>query len=477
MTQTLRFRRLRFPSRHTTAKAPIDQGGWGSFVTTFLLAIILTTGPLVLGAARLWIELPLLGVVALLFLVQGVRLTRKRPLGMKRRLDVIDLTVALFVVYAIARWLTSPVEYFSRIEVMAVVACAVVFLTCRYGMLNRTRCMALLYLLVVVGLGETVFGYYLSNHLDWSPFGPSETSQLHYAPRWVGSYESPNHFACFLVMVIGAALALGSFSKLAWPLRILFFYLAAMMFIGVMCSSSLTGWIALVAAIGALVIMGIRNGTRRWWVPVSGGAALIVVLGFLFTFSAVLRPLPVVHNLDLGGKLDPSARFQLVGEAIDIAQNHPVFGAGPGTSLFLAQAHQDAGSTNSPDYLQDDFLDCLDDYGLVGVALVLFFVFAVTLKFFSPLWVDNRWQDRVLVATGFAAWAALLVHSLVDINLHIPANALVLFSLTGFALGRFREEKKKHWSTLSLTRLGRWPAAVVIVLSLIYGLVLTWTAL
>ena len=65
--------------------------------------------------------------------------------------------------------------------------------------------MALLYLLVILGVGETAFGYYLSNHLDWFPFGPAERMQLHYTPRWVGTYDSPNHYACLLVMAITAA--------------------------------------------------------------------------------------------------------------------------------------------------------------------------------------------------------------------------------------------------------------------------------
>jgi hypothetical protein len=105
---------------------------------------------------------------------------------------------------------------------------------------------------------------------------------------------------------------------------------------------------------------------------------------------------------------------------------------------------------------------------------VLFFIAAVTLKFFQPLIVDNRWQDRVLVAAGFAAWAALLVHSLVDFNLHVPANALWLFSLTGMGLGRVKGEK--HWSTSSLAPLGPVLGWGVVLFGLIFGAEVTRTA-
>jgi hypothetical protein len=91
-------------------------------VTTFLLAVILVTGPLILGADRLWIELPLLAAVALLLVVQGLRLVAVPLPGVLRQADAIDLSAILFVIYAAIRWMTSPSEYFSRIEVMEVAA-------------------------------------------------------------------------------------------------------------------------------------------------------------------------------------------------------------------------------------------------------------------------------------------------------------------------------------------------------------------
>ena len=63
----------RSSSRQSEAGTPRQPGGPASFVTTFLLAILLMTGPLVLGADRLWIELPLFGVVTLVLLIQGLR--------------------------------------------------------------------------------------------------------------------------------------------------------------------------------------------------------------------------------------------------------------------------------------------------------------------------------------------------------------------------------------------------------------------
>lgn len=452
----------------------------GIFITTILLAGILMTGPLILGAARLWIELPLLATVALLLVVQGLRLATRTSESAKFRADAIDLSVVLFALYAVARWLTSPSEYFSRIEAMDVVAYAGIFLTCRHGMVNRKYCMFLLYLLVLLGVGETIFGYYLSNHPDFFPFGPAERLQLYYAPRWLGTYGCPNHYGYLLVMAIGAALALGSFSKLPWPLRIIMFYLAIMMMIGVMFSGSRGSWIALAASICALAVIGVRNGAVRWWVPVTGAVALVVVSAFLFSLSPVVRDrLAEGKNLVLGGNLGTYIRVELARDALHIAHDNPLFGTGPGTFVFIHPRYQDSTFAFKAVLTHDDYLNCLDDYGIVGFGLAMFFVAAVTLKFFRPLELDNRWQDRVLVATGFAAWAALLFHSFVDFNLHIPANAMLFFALTGLAIGRIKKEGDiaQHWSTLSLAPLGRWLGWGVAVLSLIYGFEASRTAL
>jgi hypothetical protein len=433
MTPRLIIRRERSPSRHGHGKTHHGGRGLAAVITTLLLVVILVAGPLMLGATRAWVDLPLLALVAVLLMVQGLRLAVNIAEGEKRRADAIDVAVALFALYAVVRGFAFPADYFSQIEVMNVVAYAGVFFTCRYGMVNRNYCMVLLYALVILGTVETVFGYHLINHMDWFPFGAGERMQLRYAPRWIGTYDSPNHYASLLVMAIAAALALGSFSKLPWVVRIVLVYLAMMMILGVIFSGSRGSWVALVAAIGGLVIMAIRNGIMRWWIPVGAALALVMVSGCLLSVTPMVQTrLTNTSGELLGGRWRS--------DALQIVHDH---------------------------------LNYMLGYGVVGLGLVLFYIAAVTLKFFAPLWVDNRWQDRVLVATGFAAWVALLVHSLVDYNLHVPANALLLFSLTGLALGRMKEERSRHWSTISLNPFGRWMGVMIVALAILFGVLLT----
>jgi O-Antigen ligase len=464
---------LRFSSSGRVKNTlPSTLGGAPSLVTALLLGLILATASLILGAARLWTELPLLGAVAVLILIQGWRLTTKPVPFEIRQLDLIDLSVVLFVLYALARWLTSPAEYFSRIEAMDVVAYAGVFFTCRYGLKSRPLGLALLFLLVTLGVFETGFGYYLSNHSDWFPFGDTERLQIRYLPRWIGTYGCPNHYASVLVMAIGAALAMGSFSKLPWPVRIVLFYLAAAMLIGVMFSGSRGSWLSFVASILALNVFGLRNGAVRWWVPVTATVIVLAAAGTLFSLSRdVQSRVTEIEKIFESGSFDAYVRIQLAEDALHISHDYPLFGTGPGTFVFEDSRYQSKSYTTKAVLTHDDYLNCLADYGLVGFGIAMIFVTTITLKFFKPLSSDKRWQDRAVIAAAVAAWAALLAHSFVDFNLHIPANALWLFSLAGLGLGRLSQpEEKPHWSTVSLVPLGRWLGWAIILLCLPYGL-------
>jgi O-antigen ligase len=479
MTSRTSSRRRHSSSGHHEGRRGKFPAGFGVLITTVLLTVILVTGPVFLGSDREWIDLPICGGTALLLLVQGLRLALVAPTPGRRRLDAIDLSVLVFVAYAIVRWLTSPTEYFSRLEVLDVIGYAGIFLTCRHGMANRHFAVFLLYVLVILGVSEAAFGYYFINHLDWFPFGPNERNQLQYAPRWLGTYGCPNNYGSLLVMAAGAALALGCFSKLSWPVRIVCLYLALMLMVGVVYSGSRGSWIALLVAVSALVLWGIRQGTLRWWFPVTAALVLGAVAVGLFCFSQVGRERSGdLLSLLNSGNLNAYVRVELARDALRIAHDHPLFGTGPATFEYIHERYQDSTFRFKAVLAHDDYLNCLDDYGIVGFGIAMFFVWAVTLKFFRPLDVDNRWQDRVLVATGFAAWAALLIHSFVDFNLHIPGNARMLFALTGLALGRFKQEPElmQHWSTISLSRLGRWLGVGLIILSLAYGALATKTA-
>ena len=477
----------RRPAGYAESSAALPNWTPAALVSTILYALILVVGPCILGGVRPWIELPILGGVAVLLLLQGLRLARQAPLGFQRQIDAIDLAVLLFVGYALARWLTSPTEYYSRFEALGVVGYAVMFFFGRYGLPQRSAGIFVLILLVMLGVGEVIFGFLLRQHSNagdpaslWFPFGPTEQMQLFWAPRWLGTYGCPNHYACLLIMATGTTLVLGCFSRFSWPVRIVFFYVAIVLLVGIVFSQSRGSWLSLLGVIAALTFFGLRAGAIRWWIPVACLAVMAALLTGIVLSSKVVRERAqgVVNIVSENGAFSRYLRVDLTRDALRIAHDHPVFGTGPATYTFVDPRYQSSTLAVRAVYTHDDYLNCLDDYGLIGFAIAIFFVFAVTGTLCGRIRSAPGWRDRVLVGAALAAWAALLVHSFLDFNLHIPANAMLLFALVGMGLRRRAdEEAPHHWSTFSLLRFGPWLGWALVIFSLVDGAEIIRTAL
>ncbi len=112
--------------------------------------------------------------------------------------------------------------------------------------------------------------------------------------------------------------------------------------------------------------------------------------------------------------------------AWDISKDFPLFGIGYNAFPVVSARYQPVDEVNFRfAHVHNDFLQLLAETGWIGLGLLvggfLLVVRAIALK----------WQTRrdpfvqTMVAAGLAALATMGLHSLVDFNLHIPANALL----------------------------------------------------
>jgi len=434
-------------SMTSRASSPVRlvQDQAGSLLSCALLGLVLGSAPLVLGAARTWIILPLLLVLWILLAVQAARLWINSPRLVGRILDLPDLFVIAFVFYTVIRYFTSPVEYLSRLELFNVTAYATIFFSCRYGIVRRNHAIGLLAWLVIIGAGVAGFAFFLRLNPDIRPFG--DDLHVYYWPRLTGTYGCPNHFGGFLVMTCGIALAFALFSHMPWIWRIVCLYFALMMIVGIIFSVSRGSWIGLLCSFAALTYFAIRSGTVRWFWPVAGFAMLIAcAAGFILSSPHMMGRIREAQTIVETGAWTSYVRIQLAMDSWKIFQDYPVFGTGPATFMHMHPRYQSVGYGTLAIYTHDDYINLLTDYGLVGFALMLGFLITVTPKMFRSLGSKPEPRDRVLLASGCAAWCALLVHSVVDFNMHIPANAMILFALTGVALRHsVSRESRSGW--------------------------------
>jgi len=116
-----------------------------------------------------------------------------------------------------------------------------------------------------------------------------------------------------------------------------------------------------------------------------------------------------------------------------IIGDFPVFGSGLGTFEALYPAYEESSTPPLFEHAHNDYLEYLAELGVVGFVMLLGGIL-VMLVFSFLMWKVRRHPEvKGLALGGMVAVVAMLVHSITDFNLHIPANMMlfaVVLSLT-----------------------------------------------
>jgi O-antigen ligase len=106
----------------------------------------------------------------------------------------------------------------------------------------------------------------------------------------------------------------------------------------------------------------------------------------------------------------------------------PLFGTGLGTFGALSPNLEDESGPVSLVHAHNDYLEYLSELGLVGFSLLLGGILFVGVISFL-IWRTRRHPEvKGLALGGVVSLICILIHSITDFNLHIPAN-MVLFSV------------------------------------------------
>jgi O-antigen ligase len=399
----------------------------GSALLTALLSISILHWGGVYPAVGSWLQLG----GSVLWVLAGVCAVR-HYLAERRGPDLVDACVGVFLAYAAWNFSRTPVEYTARLEWCWILTYAAVFLFVRYGLPGRVWAMTLLAVIVVAALASCIYAFIHRNdptHLIWGLARPN------YGARVSGTFGCPNHFANLMVMGTLACLFLGSYSRMPWPLRILLFYLSAVLTAGLYLSISRGGYIAWLAGMLVVAVCLFRTVGIRWW-----WKALVCVLVAAGATLVILKNPLVMDRLDR--MMDGDIRLKLAQISVRLWHAQPIWGEGMGSYDYVFLRGHGPELQSRALYAHCDYLNTLVDYGAVGLALVIAFVIAVGVQLWSNGRRDPHERERVLLRLGTAALAAMLIHSVFDFSLHIPACALVFFTLLGAALMRTPREER-----------------------------------
>ena len=428
-----------------------------------LLCTAFVVVELLIGGTRLLFGLPAYLVLATAAIFSLVELRRVKP-----RPSALCLgATGVFLGYVLGRALTSPVAYIAWAdEFMVLGALTVYLLTACYVTDPRQRGWVLVFLLavgivnVLVGARQFVVGD------DFMLLGFLRSDR--YNGRASGLYIGPDHLAFFLEVVGCLALAWAIWGRGRPATKLVVGYGAAFLLVGELLTLSRGGFLSAVAGLAVMVLLGL--GRVRHTAPHRLRLALIVVamavmlaalgLRVAVSQSALLqnRVHYLVDTKDVRSMIWKAgyAQFRL----------SPVFGTGASTYLYYGRRLRDPLMQDDPIRTHNDYLELLGEYGVVGAAGLLLFLGAHlgvgwrTYRHFARRAAEGQSAAGEWVGSNAAAWnigalsatVAMAVHSVVDFNLHIPANAL----LAAFVFGVLANPGRPAGAEVGATSRPRW---------------------
>jgi O-antigen ligase len=279
-------------------------------------------------------------------------------------------------------------------------------------------------------------------------------TRLFYTNVATGTYVNRNHFAGLLEMLIPLAVARVFYEVYTSGRRreaaagrtegrggrvVFYAFLAIVMAVGCFMSGSRMGIFALLAALVFLGVLGQWRGKRRAW---TFGMAIILGCSLVYGFWVGINP--VLKRFELLGQEDyveSEGRLPLWRSEIRLIKDYPLAGTGLGTFKLAFRQYQDSEVNNLADHAHNDYLEFACETGLAGALLLwLPIYFLWGLLVISFLESQSSYRQAVLLGCAGSV-TALLIHSITDFNLQIPANALLFATLLGIGYAATRRKE------------------------------------
>lgn len=294
---------------------------------------------------------------------------------------------------------------------------------------TRSQLRQLVYLIVGMAVLLSIIG--LLKKIYGNPFPWWDYTDFQGSGRLSSTFGNPDHLAGYMEMTI--PLLLGLFLTGFRGIRLfLVIVLTVLLLIALILSLSRGGWIG---ALTGLFFMSVALLFNRYFQ--SKRLLLTLVCGFFVVGFIVLSSTPVVkriRTLEQKGNI-PSlkGRVTMGGGIVDMIKDHPLLGTGPGTFATVFTQYQPPGMLMRYTQGHNDYLHFISEAGLALVPVMVWMIIALFVKGFKKLNNPSR-LVRGITLGAMSGITAILVHSIFDFNLHIPANAILFTVLAALVV-------------------------------------------
>ena len=251
---------------------------------------------------------------------------------------------------------------------------------------------------------------------------------------WIyGPYVNHNHYAGLMEMLVPIPLVV-ALSKLAdQRTRVTAAVAAAIMAGTIFLSGSRGGMIALLAEFALLAALLAKQEKGRRTATMVGIFSTIIFGVLVWLGGAELG-----HRISTVGEaahsdLTNSTRMNLNRDGIHMFLRKPILGWGLGTFPVAYPEFRSFYTNFFVNEAHDDYVQLLVEMGLLGFATMIWFLVAAGRSCVSKI---RNWTTDIngaLAAACLLGISGILVHSMVDFNLQIPANAALFYVLCTLA--------------------------------------------
>jgi len=418
------------------------------------ICVLLAFAVLAFGAVEEWAQAALEVGASLLLILCAVWLYLRKEEQLDISPQFLPLSMfALIILVQLASHTTAS-SYHTRVELQLLFTYLIVIFLMSQAYRRARHYRGLLWFLMGLSFFVSIFGILqhltFNGKLYWF-------RELHYGGYPFGPYANRNHFAGFAELLIPMALVPLVLGKVRRERLIVVSLFALVPMIALLLSASRGGIISFVVEMIILFLLLLVRRVRRRYVLVGG----IIVLGAVMGVSwigvhDVLQRFSTNHPLDISAGKRASMRQ----DTWRIFLDHPILGTGLGTLQMVFPPYESLYDGKVVNHTHNDFLEALAETGILGGLCCGWFLAVLLLESLKGLRELGSSFGAALNLSGLVGCSGILVHSLVDFNLHIPANGLLFFVAAHMATTRLensavsvpegsssRSKRRKHSSS------------------------------
>lgn len=295
----------------------------------------------------------------------------------------------------------------------------------------------------------TVFGFVVAGLALIQGIAPNGKLYWLRTPRqggWIyGPYVNHNHYAGLMELLVPIPLVI-CLTRLAQQRERIAAGVAAAVMVGTLfLSGSRGGMLSILVEITVLAVVAFRQ-RNRLRIAIGVGAFAIVLISMLAWLGGKeLTSRVATISAESKTEISGGMRTSIDRDAIRMFRRKPILGWGLGTFPTVYPEFRSFYTNFFVNQAHNDYLQLLSEMGLLGFAIMLWYLAVVYVKAIPKI---ANWTSDVSSAVTLActlSCTGILVHSLVDFNLQIPANAALFYVFCTLAAAPplFQRAKKR----------------------------------